>query len=267
MWVLDVLDRAILTRCLTALFGIFCLLAANHVSAANINAATNVASAADMSNGVKPSAVKNGRQDLAEIKANIASFLTAQTVGYPGQVTISAGNIDPNIRLNPCDAMEIFFPQGNRAWGRTSVGVRCNAPTNWTIYVQASVNITAQYLVAATPLSQGHVMTDTDYIVQSGDLTQLPAGIMTDPEQVIGRSVKNAMMAGTALRQEMLKQPPVVQQGQSVTVKTSGQGFTISAEGQALSSAGDGQVVQVKVASGQIINGIARSGGLIEVRF
>jgi flagella basal body P-ring formation protein FlgA len=75
------------------------------------------------------------------------------------------------------------------------------------------------------------------------------------------------MNAGTVLRQEMLKISPVVQQGQAVKLTSSGNGFSVSAEGQAMSKANEGQVVQVKVASGQIVTGIARSGGQIEVGF
>jgi flagellar basal body P-ring formation protein FlgA len=95
----------------------------------------------------------------------------------------------------------------------------------------------------------------------------LPAGVFTDQAQAIGRTVNISMNAGTVLRQEMLKISPVVQQGQTVKLVSNGNGFSVSAEGLAMSKANDGQVVQVKVASGQVVTGIARSGGLIEVGF
>jgi len=75
------------------------------------------------------------------------------------------------------------------------------------------------------------------------------------------------MNAGTVLRQEMLKISPVVQQGQTVKLISTGEGFSVSAEGQAMGKANEGQIVQVKVASGQIVSGIARNGGQIEVGF
>jgi len=207
------------------------------------------------------------KQDAKALKASITEFLTTQTIGYPGKVSVSAGAIDPNLRLAPCDAVQVFLPAGSRAWGRTSVGVRCNAPTNWTIYVQAMVSITSKYLVAAGPLAQGHVMSAEDLMFESGELTQLPAGVFTDPAQAIGRSVNISMNAGTVLRQEMLKVSPVVQQGQTVMLTSAGNGFSVSAEGKALSNANEGQVVQVKVASGQVVSGIARVGGQIQVGY
>jgi flagella basal body P-ring formation protein FlgA len=111
------------------------------------------------------------------------------------------------------------------------------------------------------------VVTAQDVLYESGDLTQLPAGVFTNQEQAIGRSVNMSMNSGTVLRQEMLKVSPVVQQGQTVMLISRGNGFSVTAEGQAIAKANEGQVVQVKVASGQVVSGIARSGGQVEVGF
>jgi flagella basal body P-ring formation protein FlgA len=207
------------------------------------------------------------KQNLSAVKAKITEFLETQTIGYPGKVNVLVGAIDSNMRLAQCPETQVFLPTGSRAWGKTSVGVRCNAPSAWTIYVQATVSVLAQYLVAAAPLAQGQVVTSQDLLFESGDLTQLPAGVFTNQAQAIGRTVNISMNAGTVLRQEMLKISPVVQQGQTVKLTSSGNGFSVSAEGQAMSKANEGQVVQVKVASGQIVTGIAHSGGQIEVGF
>lgn len=207
------------------------------------------------------------KQDTNVLKSRITEFLTMQTVGYPGKVSVTPGAIDPNLRLAQCDSLQVFMPPGSRAWGRTSVGVRCNAPAIWTIYSQAMVSITAQYLVASGPLAQGHIVTNEDLMLENGELTQLPAGVFTDAAQAIGRSVNISMNAGTVLRQEMLKASPVVQQGQTVMVTSIGNGFSVSAEGRALANASEGQIVQVKVASGQVVSGIARVGGQIQVGY
>lgn len=210
---------------------------------------------------------QTGRQNLAAIKTKITEFLETQAIGYPGTVSVQAGAIDPNLRLAQCPDLQVFLPKGSRAWGRTSVGVRCSAPSVWTIYVQATVSVAAQYLVAAAPLAQGSVVTSQDVLFESGDLTQLPAGVFTDINQAVGRTVNNSMTAGTVLRQDMLKMPLAVQRGQTVIVTSVGKGFTVSAEGQAMTNASEGQVVQVKVTSGQLISGVARSGGQVEVSF
>jgi flagella basal body P-ring formation protein FlgA len=212
-------------------------------------------------------ASRNEPQNLALVSASITSFLQKQSIGFPGKVTVTAGAIDPNLKLAACPELQVFLPSGSRAWGKTSVGVRCLRPSPWTIYAQARVSVAAQYLVAALPLAQGHVVSNEDFIFESGDLTQLPAGVFTDPAQAIGRTVSISMMAGTVLRQEMLKLQPAALQGQTVMVTTTGQGFTVSVEGQAMANANDGQVLKVKLASGQIVTGIARNGGQVEIGY
>ncbi|OIQ97412.1 flagella basal body P-ring formation protein FlgA precursor [mine drainage metagenome] len=207
------------------------------------------------------------KQNLTVLRAKVTDFLETQTIGYPGKVSVRAGAIDPNLRLTSCANPQVFLPAGSRAWGKTSVGVRCDGPSAWTIYVQASVNVAAKYLVAATPLSQGSIVTSQDVLFENGDLTQLPAGVFTDVDQAIGRIVNISMTAGTVLRQDMLKMPPAVQRGQTVMVTSVGQGFTVAAEGQAMANASEGQVVQVRVSSGQLISGIARAGGQVDVGF
>ena len=207
------------------------------------------------------------RQDLELIKTKVHEFLLTQSQGLPGVVSITVSNIDNNVRLASCPAIEVFMPQGSRGWGKTSVGVRCNLQPSWMLYVQANISVKARYVVAALPLAQGHIVSAEDLVFENGDLAQLPAGIFTDMSQAVGRSMSVSLTPGTVLRQEMLRQPSVVQQGQAVTLVSTGVGFDITAEGKALTKASEGQVVQVKVESGQVISGIARQGGVVSVGF
>jgi flagella basal body P-ring formation protein FlgA len=207
------------------------------------------------------------KQDLSVLKQKIETFLVEQSAGYAGEVKVTAGRIDPRLKLAACFEPEVFLPPGSRAWGKTSVGIECNAPARWKIYAQANVSIKAQYLVASHPLSRGHRVTSQDLSFAEGDLTRLPAGVFTDANQIVGQTVRSSMMAGSVFRQNMLKQALAVQQGQTVLLTTAGVGFTINAEGKALKSASLGQVVPVKVRSGQVVNGIARTDGKVEVSF
>ncbi|ABE50220.1 flagellar basal body P-ring formation chaperone FlgA [Methylobacillus flagellatus] len=209
----------------------------------------------------------SSHQDLTQLRVQVEQFLLSQSTGLPGKVSVSALAIDPRLKLASCDQLQMSLAAGSRIWGRTSVGVRCSAPQVWTIYVQANVQVMAEYLVAAAPLAQGHIITEQDLAKSHGDLAKLPPGVFTDASQAIGRAVYVPLSAGTVLRQEMLRVLPVVQQGQKVILNTMGEGFKVSAEGTALTSAGDGQRVKVKVGNGRVVSGLARRGGLIEVIF
>jgi len=207
------------------------------------------------------------RQEMASVRRSVEQFLQIQSAGLPGQVSISVGAIDPRMQLAACPEPQAFFMPGARAWGKTTVGVRCVAPSAWTIYVQASVSVIGEYLASAVPLAQGQSIEASQLVTLKGDLTMLPAGIATELTQVVGRSANISLPPGTPLRLDTLRSKPVVQSGQLVRLITSGNGFSVSAEARAMSTAGDGQVVQVRTAGGQQITGIAKAGGMVEVAF
>ncbi|MHB1247059.1 MAG: flagellar basal body P-ring formation chaperone FlgA [Sulfuriferula sp.] len=208
-----------------------------------------------------------GRQDPAAVRQVAEQFLQAQTRGLPGHVSISVNKLDPRLDLAACAAPQAFMPTGSRVWGKTTVGIRCTVPTPWTVYIQAKVSVVAAYIVTAAPLAQGQLVSATDLATMQGDLTTLPVGIITDATQAIGRTVTMSLQAGTALRQDSLRSVPAVQQGQTVRLVSVGQGFQVSSEGQALTSAGEGQLVQARTQAGQMIRGIAKAGGVVEVSY
>lgn len=211
--------------------------------------------------------VKPVLQDTDAIKLKVQDFLQVQTLGAPGKVAIRVGQIDPHLRLQPCAAMETFLPNGSRAWGRTTVGVKCTAPSAWTIYVQARVSVTGEYLAAASPLRQGHIVAEHDLMFLTGDLTTLPPSILTEKTIAIGQTLASSITSGTVLRQDMLRKPAAVKQGQTVRIVTTGKGFSVSAEGKALTNASEGQVVSAKTSNGSVISGIARNSGEVIVSF
>jgi len=183
----------------------------------------------------------------------------------PGQVSIAVGTVDPRLNLAACPAPEAFFPPGSRAWGKTTVGVRCTAPTRWSLFLTATVRVRGDYVVAAAPLAQGQNVAQNDLAKASGDLTSLPAGAITDAAQAVGRTLSMSVPAGAPLRQETLRAQQAIRQGQAVRVMSSGQGFQVSVEARALNNAAEGQVAQARTQSGQVVSGVARAGGIIEV--
>jgi flagella basal body P-ring formation protein FlgA len=85
--------------------------------------------------------------------------------------------------------------------------------------------------------------------------------------QAIGRTPTVSLAAGTPLRLDTLRSKPVVQQNQAVRLVLNGNGFSVASEGRAIGSAGEGQVVQVRTASGTVVSGTAKAGGMVEVAF
>ena len=197
----------------------------------------------------------------------IEDFLRVQTSGLPGEVASTVGAIDPRLALPQCAALDVFTPPGTRLWGTSSVGVRCTAPQPWTIYVGVTVRVKGPYIASARAITGGQALTQNDLAIMHGDLTQMPAGVVTDPSQAVGKTTAAPLAAGQPLRSDLLRTPFAVQQGQAVKVFSSGPGFRVSAEGRALVNAAPGQVAQVRSAGGQTVTGIAQADGTVEVRF
>jgi flagella basal body P-ring formation protein FlgA len=159
------------------------------------------------------------------------------------------------------------MPAGAKPWGRTNVAVRCQVEQSWSIFLPVHIRVVTDYLVTALPLTQGQTVTAGDLARREGDLSDLPAGVLTDERQAIGRTVSMSLGAGRPLRADLLRQPIVVQQNQSVKVVSQGPGFQVANEGRALNNGTEGQVVQVRLHSGQIVSGVARAGGIVAINF
>ncbi len=207
-----------------------------------------------------------GQIQLAQIHKSVDALVQRQTAGLPGTVSFTLGDIDTRLYLPACAAPEAFVPAGARLWGRTSVGVRCSGSTPWTIYVPVSVKVLTKVVVAAHALAQGRSIMAGDLMLQEADLGQLPGAVVTDPAQALGRIVTIGVAPGQPLRQDLLRSPPAIQQGQSVTLRVQGAGFRVSAAGKAVTSAAEGQVAQVRTPSGRTINGIARLGAIVDIQ-
>jgi flagella basal body P-ring formation protein FlgA len=205
------------------------------------------------------------RQDLAALRSVAEQYLQAQSAGLPGVVTVTVGALDQRMSLAACPAPQAFQQPGARTVGKTTVGLRCSAPTAWTIYIQAQVSVLAEYVAAAMPLAQGQAIDASQLVMAKGDLGSLPNGVLTDMAQAIGRTSSMSLAAGAPLRADLLKSKPVVQQGQAVRVVSSGAGFSVSAEARAIGTAAEGQVVQARTQGGTIVSGVARAGGVVEV--
>lgn len=214
-----------------------------------------------------PTAPADPVQGPTAIYKAVEDYVRVQSTGLPGEVTVTVGTLDSRLALPACTALAAFMPAGARLWGNTSVGVRCASPVAWQIYVPVKVRVIGNYVASGRPLAPGQTLGAADLVVLSGDLTQLPAGITTDPAQAVGKTLASPLAAGQPLRLELLRAPLVIQQGQSVKLVSEGSGFHVSAEGRALTNAAEGQVAQVRTPSGQTVSGIARSDGTVQVRF
>lgn len=206
------------------------------------------------------------RPDAALIKRAAEQFVARETAGLPGRVAYTVGGIDPQLTLPACRAAEPFLPAGGRLWGHTNIGVRCTNPAPWTVFIPVEVRVWTGVVHVARAIAQQQPIAEADLTVLQADLTQLPAGVLTDTRVALGKTLVTTLQPGQPLRSDLLRAPTVIQQNQPVKLLVQGRGFTVSGEGRALTAATDGQLVQVRVQSGLVVSGLARSGATVEIR-
>lgn len=192
------------------------------------------------------------------------SYLLDQLAGLPGQPAVS---IDPPRaeRLTPCDAMSPFMPSGMKLRSRMTVGVRCNAPKPWTTYVQATVSVPGYYYVASRMISAGQALTPNDLSPGTATWFRFP-GAITDPQTVVGMTAAYRINAGQPVRGSSLRNAQSVVRGSNVRINARGNGFVVSSEGQAMDNAAPGAMVQVRTGNGQVVSGVVRNAGLVEIQ-
>lgn len=203
-------------------------------------------------------------QDHAQIKNVVATFVQQQTAALPGKATYKVDDIDQRITLPECARLEAFLPTGSQLIGKTSVGVRCLEKNGWSIFVPVQIRISLNLLVSARQLSQGHTLHEEDLASQTTETSQ--TGGFTDPKQVLGKVLRYSITAGQVLREDMLRPPYSVVQGQVVQIIVRGSGFNIRNEGVALNNASEGQTVQIRTSASRVISGIAAASGVVEIK-
>jgi flagellar basal body P-ring formation protein FlgA len=202
-------------------------------------------------------------QDHAQIRNVASAFVLQQSTALPGKVTYKINEIDQRIVLPACARLEAFLPTGSQFIGKTAIGVRCLEKDGWSIFVPVQIKVSLNLLVSARQLPLGHTLKEQDLASQTTETSQTEG--LTDPKQAIGKVLRYGIAAGQVLREEMLRPPFSVTQGQIVPLIVQSNGFSIRSVGAALSNASEGQTVQVRSGSGRVVGGVARANGVVEI--
>ena len=134
------------------------------------------------------------------------------------------------------------------------------------MYLPVEVKVFGPGLVAARPIAFGQPVAPEDMHMEEVELGREGAGVVTDPAHLDGKTAARMVGVGQVLRADYFRAQPVVGAGDTVRMVLSGTGFSITASGRALGSALDGQPVRVQTDSGRVVQGIARSNRVVEMR-
>ena len=205
-------------------------------------------------------------QSLEEIPRTVQAFLIEQHQQRAEPPQIRLQPLDPRLRLPKCQtALEAFLPTGAKNVGNASIGVRCLNPA-WTLYQRAEIRVHDLILVANGFLRRNSILRAADFRAERRELSTLPGGYETDPQQLIGKQLRQALMAGMVISPKAVKIPPAVRQGETVTLIAGQNGMHVTSSGIALNDAGIGERVRVRnETSKRVIEGMVIEPGRVEV--
>lgn len=173
---------------------------------------------------------------------------------------------DPRLRLPRCPAPLVTrasagYPRG----AKLSIAVGCAEPA-WQVYVAVTLHARVDVVVAARPLAVRTPITDGDVAIKEHDIADLPAGYVTDPSAVVGRTLLRPLAQGEPVQGNQLLAQTLIERGQLVTLYWQASGLRVSARGEAkTAAAADGRVRVRNLSSGREVDGIVRGDGLVEV--
>jgi flagella basal body P-ring formation protein FlgA len=185
----------------------------------------------------------------------------AAAAGSPGaagapRVEIVIGQLDPRLRLAPCQRIEPYLPEGMRAWGRTRVGLRCvQGSVKWNVYLPVTVKVFGTALVAVGGAPAGSVLAAADLAQAEVDLAEDASVAVVNADLAVGRTLARPIKAGQSLRLAHLKSRQWFAAGETVTVVAQGPGFSVASEAQALNNGIEGQPVRIRTESGRVLTG------------
>jgi flagella basal body P-ring formation protein FlgA len=184
--------------------------------------------------------------------------LAGSHAGAPGgpRIEVLVGQLDPRLRLAPCQRIEPYLPEGTRPWGKSRIGLRCTqGSVKWNVYLPITVKVYGRALVAANAIAAGSVIQPDDVAQADVDLAEDAAAVLTDAELVVGRTAARSLKPGQSLRTGYLKPRQYFAAGELVTVLAQGPGFSVASEAQALTAGIEGQLARVKTESGRVLTG------------
>ena len=179
---------------------------------------------------------------------------------------IQVEQVDPNIVVPACigGAIEISTQPGARVWGRTTLQLRC-AKAGWMVNIPFNIRVFGDYVVASRYLPFGQKIESGDIRVIEGELNLLPDDVLRTPKGAYDRVLSRPLQMGAPIGLNDLRESSVIKVGDPVRLVLSGKDFEVSGEGIAQTSGMIGDMVRVRLADGQVLQGMVLRPSVVRV--
>lgn len=181
---------------------------------------------------------------------------------------VSINSLDKRLRLQSCQSpLDTFANHEQLRSGQLTIGVRCHAPVNWTVYVSAQIKVMQDVVVTRRALSADHILTKDDIKLAPRDIASLRKGYLSDASALIGQQLKSPLPMGSIIETSQFESQTLVHRGDLITLVAAVGNMEVRVRGEALANAGLGQRVKVKnTSSERVVEGIVDAAGVVRIK-
>jgi flagella basal body P-ring formation protein FlgA len=203
--------------------------------------------------------------DSIEHTAYVFSLSEAQAQYDNPQIIVE--KLDSRLRLQQCGQdLNAFSNSDNLGLGNQTIGVTCDLPVAWTVYVPVRVKVLKPVVVAARGLESKQVITKDDIKLEQQDIARLRRGYVENVDSVVGQQLKYAVAVGSVINPNSLLEQKVIHRGEQIMLVAKLGKMEVRMAGKALTDGEHGERVRVKnVSSQRVVEGIVAGPGIVRV--
>ena len=219
---------------------------------------------ANATSSVKQNANHNHSEIIQAAKQFISQNIDTDQYS---RTEIHMGKLDSRLKLAHCNSpLLTSLAPGSSFSGKTTVHVKCNSQSAWTIYINANIHLYSHVIHTAEPLEKGHVLSKTDLVLSEINLNQVRYGYFTDINRLVGKQLKRRLPQDKIIRVNYVKAPTLVKRGEIVNIVAENAGYSVKMSGTAMSNGAKGDRVQVRnLSSRRVIEGTVIQTGVISI--
>jgi len=212
------------------------------------------------------SAAEQSHSELGGIAAR-ALEEQARSKGFQ-TVHVEVFPLDQRVSLPECnEPVRILKDRNQSVLGRVTIGMRCETPEPWTIYLRGRVTSLVSIPVLNAPINRSELIVESDIVFQEMEIDADLQGVFIDPKQIVGKIAVRNLIAGKPLRQSDLKAPQLISRGQSVNITSRAGGLIVTMKGKALGNARAGDRLWVQnQSSNKRVEGEVTAEGEVLIR-
>lgn len=191
------------------------------------------------------------RRHWPEYQAKMNLFIPAETSRY------ATCNQEPAVSIRSGDRLDL---------NRLRFEVRCAQPNGWDASVTVKPDIYLPVIVANSTLERGQVISADHITMRKLNISNTRGDYLTQPEEVIGMTVKRRVRDRQPITLNQLESPLLVERGQRVMMVAEQNGVEAHTMGEAMKKGRKGEIIKVKnERSGRVVSAVVTDLGVVSM--